>query len=50
MRYCQWNRCNEESNGNKYFTLAPSDESKKILERHQRLWTKSKDLIRSKLS
>ena len=46
MRYYKWNGCNEESNGKKYFTLAPSDESKNILERQEKLWTKIKDLIR----
>ena len=49
MPYYQWNGCNEERNGNKYFTLAPSEESKNIIERHEKLWTKIKDLIRSKI-
>ena len=40
---------NEDSNGNKYLTLVPSNESKYILEKHENLWTKIKDLFRSKI-
>ena len=40
----------EESNGNKYLTLVPTDESKYILEKYEKLWTKIKDLIRSKIT
>ena len=43
------NGYNEESNGNKYLTIVPSYESKYILEKHEELWTKIKDLIKSKI-
>ena len=37
----------EESNGNKYLTLAPTDESKDILKTYEELWNKARGLIRS---
>ena len=37
----------EESNGNKYLTLVPSEESKDTLKKYEELWSKIKDLIRS---
>ena len=35
-----------ESNGNKYLTLVPTDESKDILKKYEELWTKIGDQIR----
>ena len=35
----------EESDGNKYLILVPTDESKGILKTYQELWNKIKDLI-----
>ena len=37
----------EESNGNKYLTLIPTDESKDILKTYGKLWIKIRDQIRS---
>ena len=37
----------EESNGNKYLTLVPTDENKDTLKKYKELWNKIKDLIRS---
>ena len=37
----------EETNGNKYFTLVGSDESKNTLGKYKELWNKIKELIRS---
>ena len=42
------NGYNEESNGNKYLTILPSYEGKYILGKHEEVWTKIKDLIKSK--
>ena len=39
----------EQINGNKYLTLVPVDESKNILKNYEELWSKVKDLIRSKI-
>ena len=36
-----------KSNGNKYFTLIPTDESKHTLKKYEELWNKIRDLIRS---
>ena len=36
----------EESNGNKYFALVPSDESKEILKRYENLQSRIKNLLR----
>ena len=38
----------KESNGNKYFTLVVTDESKDTLKLCEELWEKNRDLIRSK--
>ena len=38
----------EENNENKYLAQVPSDESKHILKDYEELWTKVRDLIRSK--
>ena len=37
----------EESNGKKYLTLFPADESKDTLKNYEKLWNKIRDLIRS---
>ena len=37
----------EEINGNKYFTLVPTNESKKNIKKYEELWTEIRDLIRS---
>ena len=37
----------EESNGNKYLTLVPTDESKDTLKKYKELCSKIRDLIRS---
>ena len=34
-------------NGNKYLTLLPSYESRKIIKKYEELWSKIRDLIRS---
>ena len=39
----------EQINGNKYLALVPVDESKNILKNYEELWSKVKDLIRSKI-
>ena len=36
-----------KSNGNKYFTLVRTDESKYTLKKYEELWNKIRDLIRS---
>ena len=41
------NRNIEETNGNKYLTLVPTDESKDTLKKHEELWNKIRDLARS---
>ena len=46
--YLVINKTIEESNGNKYLMLVPTDECKYILEKYQEQCTKIKDLIRSK--
>ena len=38
----------EESNGNKYLTLVPTDESKNTPKKYEELWNKIRDLIRSR--
>ena len=40
------NGCFEEINGNKYLTLVPTDESKKIIKKYEELWNEMKNLIR----
>ena len=37
----------EESNGNKYLTLVPTDEGKDILKTFEDIWIKIKNVIRS---
>ena len=37
----------EETNGNKYLTLVPTNESKEIVEKYKELWIKIRDLIKS---
>ena len=37
----------EQSNRNKYLTLAPTDKSRQKLNKHEKLWRKMKDLTRS---
>ena len=37
----------EEINGNKYLTLVTTNESKGKLKKHEELWIKIRDLIRS---
>ena len=41
------NRYVEESNGKKYLTQVPTDESKDTLKTYEELWNKIRDLIRS---
>ena len=41
------NRYFEEININRYLTLVPTDESKKIIQKYEELWSKIRDLIRS---
>ena len=36
----------EEINKNKYLTLVPSNESKKLIKKYEELWSKIRDLIR----
>ena len=36
----------EETNGNKYLTLVPTNESKEQMRRYEELWSKIIDLIR----
>ena len=38
----------EEVNGNKYLTLAPTNESKEKLKKYEKIWVKIRDLIISK--
>ena len=37
----------EETNGNKYLTLVPTNERKEIVEKYKELWIKIRDLIKS---
>ena len=37
----------EQSNRNKYLTLAPTDKGRQKLNKHEKLWRKIKDLTRS---
>ena len=37
----------EESNGNKYLTVVPPDESENTLRKYEELWNKTRDFIRS---
>ena len=37
----------EASNGNKYFALVPTKETKDTLKKYEKLWNKIRDLIRS---
>ena len=37
----------EETNGNKYLTLVPTNKSKEKIKIHEKLWSKIRDLIRS---
>ena len=37
----------EETNGNKYLMLVPTNESKEIVEKYKELWIKIRDLIKS---
>ena len=37
----------EEIKKNKYFTLVPTNESKEIIIKYEKLWSKIRDLIRS---
>ena len=37
----------EEINGNKYLTLVSTNESKVIIQKYEKLWSKIRDLIRS---
>ena len=39
----------KESNRNKYLMLVPTDESKDILEKYEKLWNKIRGLVRSKI-
>ena len=39
----------EESNRNKYLTLVPTEENEDILKKHEELWTKIRDLVRSNI-
>ena len=39
------NRYIDEINGNKYLTLVPTNESKDILKKYEKLWTKERDQI-----
>ena len=38
----------EESNGNKYLTQVPTNESKDIMRKYEELWSEIRDLIKSK--
>ena len=40
------NRHIKKSNGNKYLTPAPTDESKDTLKKYEDLWNKIRDIIR----
>ena len=37
----------EQTNGNKYLTLIPTNESKETIKTYEELWIKTRDLIRS---
>ena len=41
------NEYNEESNGNKYLMLVPTDESKDTLKKYEKLWNIIRGLVRS---
>ena len=41
------NRYFEEINKSKYLTLVPTNESKEKIKKHEELWSKIRDLIRS---
>ena len=41
------NRFVEESNGNRYLTLVPINESNKILKKYEKIWSKIRDLVKS---
>ena len=41
------NRYVEESNGNRYLTLVPINESNKILKKYEESWSKIRDLVKS---
>ena len=41
------NRFVEESNGNRYLTLVPINESNKILKKYVKIWSKIRDLVKS---
>ena len=48
--YLIFNKLNgyfEEINGNKYLTLVPTNESKEKIKKHEKLWSKIRDSIRS---
>ena len=48
--YLIFNKVNgyfEEINGNKYLTLVPTNERKEKIKKHEELWSKIRDLIRS---
>ena len=49
--YLSYNKVNEyfgEINGNKYLALVPTNESKEKIKKYEKLWSKTRDLIRSK--
>ena len=37
----------EETNGNKYLTIVPTNDSKNKIKKYKELWIKIRDLIRS---
>ena len=45
--YLIFNKVNEETNGNKYLRLVPTNESKEKINKYEELWIKIRDLIRS---
>ena len=48
--YLIFNKLNdyfEQTNGNKYLTLIPANESKEKIKKYEELWSKIRDLIRS---
>ena len=48
--YLLFNKVNgyfDEINGNKYLTLAPTNESKEKIKKYEELWSKIRDLISS---
>ena len=49
--YLSCNKVNEyfgEINGNKYLALVPTNESKEKIKKYEELWSKTRDLIRSR--